>query len=409
MLSLRAALVPYDKGGTAHPEELMRVAAALQTQLIRDVGPIWDVTGVVAPFFKLEEVPPGYMPVVVADETLPAGSHGFHFIPRGEPLAVVQYVPGWSLAASHELIEMLCDPYGARTVVGPSLADKKLEALTRAQVPDPADEVVDGEGGYQPQGDVEFLLEVCDPVEHSHYEIDGITVSDFVTPHFYQTLRPGRASYSFMGHIEKPWQLLMGGYISWRVPAQGGAVYQALALPPRGSSVDAATGREPTSPRQITIRRLSDAPSRITRESLNARTSRPSSKPHVAGAGPHYAVDQAAMSYGQAVRADIEQLLKWLNEQQRQHPPTLEECIALVRQLATESQFHAELKGDAERRTAVLRRIGAAEPDPKAQLPEQAEFKKLLDMLEMQRQISGLFGPDMFAPGLATWMSMLIN
>jgi hypothetical protein len=64
----------------------------------------------------------------------------------------------WSVTASHECQEMLADPFGNRLVSGPSLA------------PD--------------QGNVEYLVEVCDPVEDLGfaYLINGVLVSDFYTP-----------------------------------------------------------------------------------------------------------------------------------------------------------------------------------------------------------------------------------
>ena len=44
------------------------MAAVLQTQLQRDVNPLWDVNGMIAPFESLSHVPPGYTPLVVVDE-----------------------------------------------------------------------------------------------------------------------------------------------------------------------------------------------------------------------------------------------------------------------------------------------------------------------------------------------------
>ena len=54
MLPMQVALVPYEDAPVDH-SRLLRVAAALQTQVERDLGPIWDVCAVVAPFLKLED------------------------------------------------------------------------------------------------------------------------------------------------------------------------------------------------------------------------------------------------------------------------------------------------------------------------------------------------------------------
>ena len=52
---------------------------------------------------------------------IPAAEHGFHLGSTGQPLALIQYGDDWWVRASHELVELLCDPWGKRTVAGPSL------------------------------------------------------------------------------------------------------------------------------------------------------------------------------------------------------------------------------------------------------------------------------------------------
>jgi hypothetical protein len=55
----------------------------------------------------------------------------------------------------------------------------------------------------------------CDPCEDSQfgYQINGILVSDFVTPHWFHTGAPG--PYDFQNRITKPLQLLPGGYCQY--------------------------------------------------------------------------------------------------------------------------------------------------------------------------------------------------
>jgi hypothetical protein len=92
---------------------------------------------------------------------------------------------------------MLADPFGNRLVAGDG--------------PDPA----------RP-GRVEFLVEVCDPCEESAlgYTVNGIRVSDFYTPKYFEPPMPAAAAgakgYDFMGHIDAPRQVLRAGYLSWR-------------------------------------------------------------------------------------------------------------------------------------------------------------------------------------------------
>lgn len=80
---------------------------------------------------------------------VPRRTGGYHTAgPSGRLLAAVylrRWGPNWTVAASHELLEMLIDPQG-ETV----------------------------------QSD--YLEEICDPVQFVWYRIGGVYVSDFVTP-----------------------------------------------------------------------------------------------------------------------------------------------------------------------------------------------------------------------------------
>jgi hypothetical protein len=174
--------------------ELTSVSAALQKQVTRDFGPIWDVTGTVDPFNKLEDVPIGYWAVIVRDDIGVSGAAGVHEDKNGQPFALVTAGDGWALTASHETLEMLADPFGNRLVAGDS--------------PKPD------------QGRVEFLVEVCDPSEGEQfgYTVNGITLSDFYTPHFFDPVKSDGIQYSFTGAVTEPRQVLDGGYLSWHDP-----------------------------------------------------------------------------------------------------------------------------------------------------------------------------------------------
>ena len=138
--------------------DLVEVAAALQNQATRDLGHIWGIAATVNAF-AYDQIPVGYWPVFVYDHVPDAA--GVHMTEQGQPYALVQYGPTWSLTASHECMEMLVDPSGMMTKPGPSI------------MPD--------------QGRVEYLVEVCDPCESVSfaYSINGVTVSDFYTPHYF--------------------------------------------------------------------------------------------------------------------------------------------------------------------------------------------------------------------------------
>ena len=192
MLNRNLGLVADTKKIT--PSELTTVAAALQKQATRDFGPIWNIQSSVSAFAKLEDVPTDYWPVIVRDDIKTPGAAGVHEDKNGQPFALVQYDPDWSLTASHETLEMLADPFGNRVVAGKSTKPG--------------------------QGRVNFLVEVCDPSEDRQfaYTVNGVTVSDFYTQHYFDPVTAPSVRYSYTGAIKKPRTILQGGYLSWVVP-----------------------------------------------------------------------------------------------------------------------------------------------------------------------------------------------
>lgn len=176
--------------------DVMRVAAALQKQVTRDLAPIWDVSATVDAFETLEDVPLGYWPMIIMDD-IGYDAAGIHLDKDRQPFALIMSDPDidvWSLTASHEAIEMLVDPFGDRLVAGDSTK------------PD--------------QGRVNFLVEVCGPSEAAEfaYTVNGALVSDFYTPRFFDPIAAPGVRYSFTGAVKAPRDVLKGGYLSWHDP-----------------------------------------------------------------------------------------------------------------------------------------------------------------------------------------------
>ncbi len=176
------------------PGDLAVVGAALQKQASRDPIQFWDVKAVVASFPKLEDVPIGFWPIILEDDIKEPGAKGVHKDENGQPFALVtasDRLEDWSLTTSHEMIEMLIDPSGNRLVAGDS---PKAD-----------------------QGRVEILVEACDPSEAPDfaYTVNGILVSDFYSPRYFDPVAVPGVRYSFTGAVEKPRQVLRGGYLSW--------------------------------------------------------------------------------------------------------------------------------------------------------------------------------------------------
>jgi hypothetical protein len=174
--------------------EVTRVSAALQKQVTRDLGQFWDMQGTVDAFASLEDVPPGYWPIIVKDD-IGQDAEGVHCDDTGQPMALITADLDWSVTASHEALEMLVDPSGSFRIAGPSVS------------PD--------------QGRVEYLVEVSDPVSGKWYQVNGVKVSDFYTRRFFDPVKADGAQYSFMGNIASPRTILFGGYLTWFEPVGG--------------------------------------------------------------------------------------------------------------------------------------------------------------------------------------------
>ena len=160
---LHIALVSIARDVTlAH---LAPVSAAIQKQISRDFGPMWNVQATVDAFDKLEDVPIGYWHVLLQDE-LPNGAAGLHKRDDNkQPFALVALTTNWPVFMSHEVLEMLVDPQGTLTRAGNSLKSG--------------------------QGRVEYLIEVCDPCQASKfaYAVNSVMVSDFYTPQYFDPVK----------------------------------------------------------------------------------------------------------------------------------------------------------------------------------------------------------------------------
>jgi hypothetical protein len=173
--------------------EVEALLPALQTQLDRDFLQAWNIPA------ELVFVPHGTAPdpdswwLSILDNSDQAGALGYHDVtneglPLGKVFAGTDLANGYlvSVTCSHEILEMLADPEINQCVFLQRTARQGLLV------------------GY----------EVCDAVEADNlgYDIDGVRVSDFMTPRWFMPGFPG--PYDQQGHCTKALQVLPGGYIS---------------------------------------------------------------------------------------------------------------------------------------------------------------------------------------------------
>jgi hypothetical protein len=188
----------------------------MQKQVTRDFAPIWGLTATVDAFGDLASVPNDYYPVVVFGETselcdelvalvgeqpaerlldaFESGSvAGVHLnaLTR-QPFALVSATDAWTVLLSHEVLEMLSDPSGNRLVAS-------------AHPTRPAERV-------------KYLLEICDPCLSCWYPVNGVPMSDFYTPRYFDPVQGASVRYSFSGSITRPRQILEGGYLTFLDP-----------------------------------------------------------------------------------------------------------------------------------------------------------------------------------------------
>jgi hypothetical protein len=349
MFPTHVALVPYDED-SLKPQELLHVAAALQTQVTRDLGPLWNLSGVVSPFLRLEDVPPTYVPLAIV-AGLPKPWHGFHIVADGQPLALVGYRKGWSLLASHELIELLCDPDGNRRCVGKSL--------------------IDG------QGEVQYYVEVCDPCQYGHYMVRDVHVSDFVTPQYYGPRHSRRNRYSFTGSIERPLEVGNGGSLSWRT--SDGEVWQKVG------------NDDPRQVQGITFSRAwLDGYEPDGDTDITANLSKPSRSQK-----PYYRPEQQARRHGAGLRKSIDRILEQLGA--RAPKTSLDAIVALLKELATDGSPTRDAYKDNPEKTLKRFKLDPPRNKKPAPLAPAETYRGVLSALD-----GGLGLGD---PKLAAWLS----
>jgi hypothetical protein len=182
-----------DASGTVPAGEPVAVAGALNQQVQCDFAPAWHVAATVGAY---PEAPPDSWRIELRRD-IPGGAVGYHADADHQPFSLIDVDAGrWTVTASHELLEMLADPFGNR--------------LHTAHAPP-------GWAGASHR--VRYLVEVCDPCQLSTYEVGGVEVSDFVLPSFYRSSDSGTGRQSQLGAITAPRQVVDGGYLTFLDPA----------------------------------------------------------------------------------------------------------------------------------------------------------------------------------------------
>jgi hypothetical protein len=194
MSSWNVVLTDHSSAGV--PQATMQqIAAALQQQVDGDFAPVWGVRADIAVLAAGSPVPAGAWPIKIMDDI--GGAGGVHLDDQGQPYAEAVNGAELSIAISHELLEMLADPWGNRFT--------------------PAADIDPRSDGHQ----VFYLVEVGDPCEVSSYRINGVAVSDFIFPSFYDPQATGPVDFLGVLSGPLPQTVPRGCYISWLDPQDG--------------------------------------------------------------------------------------------------------------------------------------------------------------------------------------------
>jgi hypothetical protein len=200
-IPVQIALV--DQTGEVDLAELQTLAASMNEQIIRDFAPIWNVKASVTAYAT---APANTWSAVIQKSLDQPGALGYHTDANNQPISYIEYQPpgpeGYSVTVSHEILEMLADPYGNR-MHGALLP----QGITPEQV-----------GMTDPTAQVQYLLEVGDPCENFSYLVGQNYVSDFLLPGWYYSAPQAQTAYSHQGGCTQPRQVADGGYVSFANP-----------------------------------------------------------------------------------------------------------------------------------------------------------------------------------------------
>ncbi len=159
--------------------------AAMQAYVTRCIVPVWSTP---ATLIKATTIKQGQWGLVFLDDADVDGALAYHDLTTGGfPLSKV-FVKTTigngelvSVSASHELVEMLVDPAINMMTTGP--------------------------------GNLMYAYESADPCEALSFKVNGIPMSDFVYPSYFEAFRKPRSTrFDYMRAISKPFEILPGGY-----------------------------------------------------------------------------------------------------------------------------------------------------------------------------------------------------
>jgi hypothetical protein len=181
--------------GWVSDEKLKEIIAAVQRQVSEHFQPVWGVGAQLIFAERKKDVPSHAYEIIVYEDAKAAedaGYFGYHFSPNGYPVASVFAKVDLaedktvSDTLSHEVLEMLIDPACNLYAYRPS-DNGRPERI--------------------------YFYEVCDAVQSHKYDIDGVTVCDFVYPEWFESNWPqGSRQFDHLNLLDHPFHVLKNCY-----------------------------------------------------------------------------------------------------------------------------------------------------------------------------------------------------
>jgi len=179
-------------------KDMERAVNACTTQIKQHVAPTWDrIPAHIILCEDKKEIPAVADVLTVLDDSDQSGYAGYHRVaPEGKAYSRVFVKPilihggellTTSLSVSSVMSHEICEWFVNRSL----------------------DLWVDG-----PQG--EYALEICDPVSEDAYEIDGVSVSNFVYRLFFDGRAPAACQFDHLRRVRGPFTPSAGGYMHLR-------------------------------------------------------------------------------------------------------------------------------------------------------------------------------------------------
>jgi len=197
--------------------DVATMTQAIAEQIQFDVAPIWERAPASVVFY--------------ADATaVPPGAHGIAIVPtiQDQPTGVLgihttdQAGQAWGAVAAQPELANTGQVLAGDWSVSSTLSHEVLKMFINPNCNLWAD-ANDGKGSA-------YSLEVCDPVEAPTYTVNGVSVSNFVTPAWFNPLAPvGAHQFDKLGLLTAPFTILPGGYMTYqsgnKVQRQWGSAY----------------------------------------------------------------------------------------------------------------------------------------------------------------------------------------